>query len=100
MVINRAGVHLADEFHNGIAKLGIAGENGGLDRGSAAIFRQQGRMKIENTLRLKEVEQVGLDEDAKGSQNTESVGMLSLNLGDFGEVGSGAGVEEKVDVVF
>lgn len=38
LMIDGAGVHFFDELHDRIAKIGVAGENGGLDRGGAAVF--------------------------------------------------------------
>ena len=53
LVINRSGVHGFCEFHDRIAKIGVAGEDGGLDWGGAAEFGQEGRVKIDDSLGLK-----------------------------------------------
>lgn len=70
LVVNRASVHFFDEFHDGVAKTGITSKNSGLDGGSAAVLREEGRVEIEDAFGLEEVEDVLADKHTKGGENT------------------------------
>ena len=61
LMIDRASIHGFYKLHNRVTKIGSAVENGGLDRGGAAVSRKKGRVKIENAFGLEELEEVGFN---------------------------------------
>lgn len=95
LVVDGAGVKAAGEFHNGVTEVGVAGENGGLNRRGAAVGRQERGVEVEDAGGFKKLEQVGFDENAEGGEDAEGGGVLALEVGDGGEVGGGAGVEDN-----
>lgn len=95
LVIDGAGVKAAGEFHNGVAEVGVAGENGGLNRRGAAVGGQERWVEVEDAGGFKKLEQVGFDEDAEGGKDAEGGGVLAFEVGNGGEVGGGAGVEDN-----
>ena len=46
LVVERAGIHGLHEFHDGDRKRGVAGKDGGLNRGSATIKGKEGRVDV------------------------------------------------------
>ena len=55
MVIEGAGVHGADEFHDGNGEGSITGKEGGLYGGSAAIFGEKGGVNVQDAFWLEKV---------------------------------------------
>lgn len=98
LVIDGAGVHSFGEFHNRDREGSVAVQDGGLNRGGAAILGEERRVEIEDAFWLKEIEEVGFDDDAEASENAVGIGVGGFEIADGGEVGGGAGVEEEVDV--
>ena len=94
LVVDGAGVEAAGEFHDGVAEVGVAGEDGGLNRGGAAVGGQERGVEVQDAGGFKKLEQVGLDEGTKGGEDAEGGGILAFEVGDGGEVGGGAGVED------
>ena len=56
LVIDGAGVKAAGEFHNGVAEVGAAGEDGGLNRRGAAVGGQERGVEVEDAGGFKKLE--------------------------------------------
>ncbi len=79
LVINGASVASGGEFHDGIAKVGIIGEDGGFDRGGAAIEGEFRGVEINDaTGGFKKFKNSIRQEDAKRGKDAEGVGMSLL----------------------
>lgn len=96
LVIDRPGVHSFGELHDGIAKIFVAGKDGGFDGGGAAIFGEEGRVEVEDAFWLEKRKKIGLNHDAERGEDAESVGIFALQTGGFGEIFAGASVENDV----
>ncbi len=51
-MVNGTSVHGLGEFHDGVAKVGVASKDSRFNGGGTAILRKEGRVKIKNTLRF------------------------------------------------
>lgn len=96
LVIDGSGVHSLGEFHDGIAKIFIAGEDGGFNGRGAAIFGEEGRVEVEDAFWLEECEKIGFNHDTERGEDAESVGIFAFQTGGFGEVFAGAGMKNDV----
>lgn len=96
LVIDGAGVHSLGEFHDGIAKIFVAGKDGGFDGRGAAILREEGRVEVEDAFWLEKRKKIGLNHDAERGEDAESVGIFAFQTGGFGEVFTGAGMKNDV----
>ena len=56
LAIDGAGVKAAGEFHDGVAEVGVAGEDGGLNRRGAAVGGQERGVEVEDAGGFKELE--------------------------------------------
>lgn len=50
LVIDGAGIHSLGKLHDGIAKVGVASENGAFDRRGTAVGGELGRVEVDDTL--------------------------------------------------
>lgn len=96
LVIDRASVHGLYELHDREAKIFVAGEDGGFDRGGAAIFRQKGGVEVQNAFGLEKFKEVGFNHDAERGENAIGVGIFAFQSSDFGEIFTGAGMKNDV----
>lgn len=56
LVVDGAGVEAAGEFHDGVAEVGVAGEDGGLNRRGAAVGGQERGVEVEDADGFKKLE--------------------------------------------
>ena len=64
--IEGTGVHFFREFHHGHGKIGVAAENGRLNRGSATEVGKKGGVDVQNAFGLEEFQNVIFNQNAEG----------------------------------